>query len=492
MKSKNIFKFFVVGLAIFTMSACSKYIELNPISSYNSGSFYKTEADFGLAVNGIYSQLRSMTNVTLPANLEERSDNLAKDPTDSYDESLVGKFVENASTGSVASIWSGYYNLITRCNSVLGTIDAGTFTTEANRAYYKGEAQFIRGYAYFQLGWIYGGVPLLDHVMTSEAIKAVKRSTQDETFAFAAKDLIAASSNLPVAWAGTNIGKATKYAAEGILARMYMFQKKFSDAKPLLLDIINSGKYTMAATYANCFLDTYDNSPEHVFQIQFTSGGLGQGNSFVMSCVPELIRSALFPIGGQSTAYLVSYDLYNSYESGDLRRDFTIMKGWTNAGGVTDTYSLYYIKFAHGTMPSDKSDYAVNGPILRYTDVKLMYAEVLNEEGYNASGEAFNIINAVRARAGITPLTATTVPTQQAFRDALLKERRVEFACEMLRWFDLVRTGKALTTIQTFLALKENGSGTYKMDAYRILFPIPQVELNVNTNTAVLWQNPGY
>ena len=120
----------------------------------------------------------------------------------------------------------------------------------------------------------------------------------------------------------------------------------------------------MAENYKDCFTDEYDNSAEHVFQVQYISGSLGEGNEFPATCVPEDIRSDLFPTGGNSHAMPVSEDLYESYEEGDLRHDFTIMKGYTSSTGEINTTSLYYIKFAQGTVPSDKADYEVNMPIL--------------------------------------------------------------------------------------------------------------------------------
>ena len=99
-----------------------------------------------------------------------------------------------------------------------------------------------------------------------------------------------------------------------------------------------------------------------------------------------------------------------------------------------------------------KDDWGVYLPILRFTDVKLMYAEVLNEEAYSATGEAFNIINQVRARANLTPLSSTTTPDKAAFRNAIIKERRVEFAFEGLRWMDIIRWGIAMDVMNAKLS----------------------------------------
>jgi len=491
MKKYNILAGILTTLFLTIFSSCNN-LDLSPISNYNAGSFYKTQSDFKLAVNGIYDKLQDLYyyNVyTLP--IEGRSDNVNMNT--GYDAGTMSKFIDDATTGATKAIWQYCYQMIDRSNAVIDQIDAGTFTTEAYKNYYKGEAYFLRGYAYFQLGFIFGGVPLIDKQMTVSEIAQIARSTQDETFTFAAKDLAQAATLLPDVWPATSeLGKATKYAAKGILARMYLFQKKYTEAKPLLADIISSGKYAMATNYGDCFIDKYDNSPEHLFQIQYKSGNVGEGNILPVVEVPEGIVSTMFPQGGGSPFLYVSSDLYDSYETGDLRRDWNIQKGYTGKGNVVDQVTCFYIKFGHGTIPATKDDYEVNMPILRYTDVLLMYAEALNEAAYSSSGDAFTYLNAVRKRAGLAPKTATDLPNQASFRAAIFNERRWEFADEFLRWFDIVRSGNAMTIMNKFLSRSENGSTLYKMKETQTIFAIPQYELDINKDTKIIWQNPGY
>ncbi len=493
MKNTNILTKISLVLISIIIFSCKDFLNKEPISDYTTGGFYETQDDFSSAVTGIYSILQTLNNEFVTSNLEGRSDNIKAIQTghenDGY--ALCSNFTENASTSTLNNIWYYYWKMIDRCNAVIDQIDGGTFTDETRRSNLKGEAYFLRGYAYFQLGWLFGGVPLIDEQKNPIEIKTTARSTQTETLDFAAKDFTKAAELLPETWSASELGKATKYAAQGVLARLYMFQKNYTAAKPLLKSIISSGKYQMATKYGDCFIDTYDNSSEHVFQIQYMSGNLNLGNKFVPFEVPETFRSTMFPTGGSLGMY-VSEDLYSSYEAGDLRRDFTIQKGWTNSAGEFNSVNMFYIKYGHGTLPSVKTDYAVNLPVLRYTDVRLMYAEVLNEEGYVANGEAFSILNEVRVRAGLSALTSVMVTTQDAFRKAMLKERRVEFACEFLRWFDLLRTDNAMTVMNSFLARAEEGSGKYKMLEYRKIFPIPQYELDVNPDTKYMWQNPEY
>ena len=486
----------MVAALLFVLGSCSKsYLNLVPISNYSSAGFYKTQADFELANAGIYSKLQGLYNYYIPFMLESRSDNTASMVSNlaTYDWGNYASFTDNALTPTTQIAWQGYYTVINAANAVLDQIDKGSFTDTVRQRYLKGEARFLRGFAYFQLGWMYGGVPLIDHVKTAAEVLVIARSSQAATLAFAVTDLQQAASMLPSAWPqAADLGRATQYAAMGILARLYLFQKDFVSAQPLLKSIIASGKYTPAARYANCFLNQYNNSSEQVFQIQFVSGNVGQGTSLPTWSVPQSIKSPMFPQGGNSIFLTLTHDLYNSYEPGDVRRDFTIQHGYTNTANQVDTTTCFYIKYAHGAVPASYTDWGVNLPILRYTDVQLMYAETLNEAAYDPSGEAFTILNAVRARAGIRALTSSDLPDQASFRTALFHERRVEFAGEYLRWFDLVRSGTAMQVINTLLATSQEGNGLYQMKATNILFPIPALELKTNPDTRYMFQNPGY
>jgi hypothetical protein len=336
-------------------------------------------------------------------------------------------------------------------------------------------------------------VPLIDHVISVDETLQKARSTQDETFDFAISDLQEGMNLLPEEWTGSDLGRVNKYGAEGILARLYMFRSNFSAAKPLLKDIIDSGKYAMEEEYVNCFTDSHDNGPERVWEAQFTGGQLGEGQTFTSNCLPEGYSGDIMPFSGFSSAMYVSLDMADAYEEGDLRKDVSIVTN-VMVKGVMETKYHYIRKFSHyeAYTPKSQSDWAINLPILRYTDVLMMYAECLNEEGYVADGEAFSIINAVRARAGLDPLTSSTVSDQDAFRNALIHERRVEFAFEGLRWFDLVRWGIAKETMNAHFATEDEGSGRYSMEDYQTIFAIPANEMSRYNNEEVMWQNPGY
>jgi hypothetical protein len=224
------------------------------------------------------------------------------------------------------------------------------------------------------------------------------------------------------------------------------------------------------------------NNKEAIFDVQYRSGGIGQGNPWPNSFAPQNSGSAVIPFGGSGNN-VPTDDLVNDYEAGDQRKGATIATSYVNASGVTipgNFVKKYY------DVPTVANDNGNNIPIIRYADVILMYAECLNEAGYVAGGDAFTYLNEVRDRAGLDDLTAAEVPDQTAFRLAMEHERRVEFAFENLRWYDLVRTDRAIPVI--------NGKSTQinlvnPVTPQNQVFPIPQSQIDINKTK--ITQNEG-
>ena len=489
--------FLLFGAILF--AGCNDFLTVLPDSSYSVAGGYQSQSDFEQAIAGVYAAHQSMyqsnVNGTLYTYLmrSDEADVMTPQAAPGYIGGIE-RFIDDANNSTHAGNYSNYYRIINRCNVIIDLIDAVKFTDENTKKYIKGEALAFRAYSYWMLGSQFGGVPLIKKVTSVDETKTIKRSTQQETFTYAASDFTSALALLPtVRWTGKNVGRLTKYAAEGMQARMYMFQKDFAKATPLLLDIINSGLYSMEADYKNCFTESHENGVERMFEVQFMGGQLGEGQQFTTGLLPDAQTSSIQPFGGFSSVPTVYNDMVSAYESGDLRKDISIITGIKWAGSVDNkTYFVRKFHWADVSVPKVNNDWGVNLPILRFTDVKMMYAEALNEAGYSATGEAMNILNAVRSRAGLSIQTAASVPDQASFRNAIIKERRVEFAFEGLRWPDLIRWGIASNVMNKKLSNPAQDGGTFKMKDTQILFPIPFDELNRYQDTNVLWQNPGY
>ena len=484
-------------LLTFTLSilsfSCDDFLTTIPESSYSVAGAYKSQSDFEFAIAGVYASQQGLfnSNSCWFRLIIARSDDTRNGAqyTDGVDQ-----FTDAANVATLTSGWQILWTMISRCNIILDKIDATGFTDENTKKYIKGEAYALRAWAYYTLAWQFGAMPLIDKEKNVVETKRIARSTLEETYVFIEADYKKAIELLPPTWTGKNLGRITKYAAEGGLARFYMFQSKFSEAKPYLSDIISSGLYEMEPSYRNCFTDSRDNGKERVWEIQFTGGLKGEGQYLSTGMLPEGYKDAvLMPFSGFSTAMYVSLNMANAYETGDLRKEVSTVAN-LKVNGVVETKYRYILKFCHYDtyVPQSQQDWANNLPILRYTDVKMMYAECLNENSYVANGEAFQIINDVRKRAGLTPLTSSNVPDKVSFRQALIKERRVEFAFEGLRWNDLVRWGIAKEVMNNHFMSVDEGAGLYKMEDYRKIFAIPFDELSRYDDESIMWQNPGY
>jgi hypothetical protein len=474
-------------------TGCSDYLQLVPDSEFSLDGAYKTQTDFEQAIAGVYAQQQQLyrSNTCWFYGMIGRADETRVGAQYLYG---LDNCTDDANNSWTYGQWNIYWKIIGRCNIILDKIEKGTFTDASVKSYITGEAYLLRAYSYWSLAFQFGGMPIIDKTLTVDEVRKISRSSADETFKFAESDYKNAINLLPESWSGTNAGRGTKYAAMGMLARMYMFQSNFAAAQPLLATVIASKKYSMETNYLNCYLDSKDNGPERVWEVQFTGGQLGEGNFLITGLLPEGFKDTKYmPFSGYTSALYVADSLYRAYEPGDKRRDISILKGWVNAG-VKDTISKFVVKFAHydAYVPKDQQDWANNLPILRYTDVMMMNAEALNELNYAANGEAFTILNAVRARAGLSAYTSATLPDKVAFRNAIIKERRVEFAFEGLRWMDMLRWGIATSLKNMQFAQKEQGSSRYKMEDFRKLLPIPFDEITRYNDPAVMSQNPGY
>ena len=487
-------KYICLSVVCMLLSTCDDFLTEIPLDAYSVAGKYKTQDDFVQAIAGVYSRNQRLysghagwfSRVALRADDSRTGGDYTYGFTQFTENSVDVTFLNDG--------WKELFKIIAFSNEILAKIDGGTFADVQLKEYVRGEACMFRGYAYWMLGWQFGGMPLFDKPVTTEEVKGIKRSTQEETFDFAVADYKRAIELLPEAWTGNHIGRVTKYAAAGMLGRLYMFRGDFANAKTYLAQVIRSEKYRKATNYRDCFSDDHDNDAERVWAVQFMGGQSGEGNEYPSSALPQGANpNPYMPFGGFNTATRVSENMIAAYEPGDLRKDITTATGLT-INNTLDTVSWWCIKYTWDIAytPQVQGDWANDINILRYTDVEMMYAEALNEEGYSPNGDAFRIINEVRARAGLEPLDPAVVNDKDKFREAIKRERRVEFCWEGLRWLDLVRWGDAVNVMNEHLLHPDEGAGRYHVEPYQTLFQIPFDQLSRYNNPDILWQNPGY
>ena len=380
----------------------------------------------------------------------------------------------------IANFWKAAYKVINRTNTVLGRIDGIEINTElANR--YKLECKFIRALMYFNLVRVYGDVPLvLKEISISESYD-ILREPKENVYNQIIADLKEAQ-DLPVSYSTAEDGRATQGAAKALLANVYMTLHKYAEAETILAEIINSGQYSLLENtpgslnidgYKNVFSPVNHNSKEGIFEIQFLKGGYGEGSNYANNFAPENSGTNVVAVGGTGGNNIPEMDIYNAYEEGDLRRDFSMSLGYyDNRKNNEWVESRYVCKFMD--VPYHNNDASNNYPVIRYADVILMYAEALNQNGKTA--EACKYLNMTRRR-GFGYQTTETSPVDLQTTDkaqfALMveQERRVELAFENHRWFDLIRTGRAVEV------MKSKG---FSLNETNLICPIPQKQIDVN------------
>jgi len=517
-------KFIYISLA-FALGACSKkFVTLYPEGQVNEGIFYKSTSDFQQAIVGAYTPLRYSANHAFY--LEEmRADNTffdynAKDRGGAQSEQLA-EFLDGSSNPTIDSIWADDYTGIQRCNIILDKLKTPpSDMTDSIRNSITGQAEALRAHYYFELVRLYGEVPLYLHETTDAQNAFVNRSPVDSVYLQIIADLTDAITKLSPPKTFPQSGIVTKGMAATELGLVYLTQKQYSQATPLFQSVTQMG-YALLPNYADVFKTANKNSTESVFEIQYKSGTDGQASQFIYDFIPVTPQTGV--ILGSGSNYnntaggwnVPTQNLITSFEPGDTRLDASIavVKGHLDAQtdfipdsvtsilnnldttglGMGYTTSLIHRFIKKQFNPPYTTALIYNTgddwPVYRYSDVLLMLAESLNEQGQSAA--ALPYLNQVRQRAGLPP----TVTTDQGMlRDTIAHERRVELAFENHRWFDLVRTGQAIPVMTAYGILQKQALGfllptSYSITPNKLIYAIPFRETQVNP---ALGQNPGY
>jgi len=495
MKIKNILTFLAaVGFTGMVSSCNEDILDITPLTNNTANDFYKTEDQVNQGVLAIYN---SFLPVPVSSNWylsEVRSDNTHEiEGGAQRDYKEVGTFTASSQTAAFQTAWTQLYSVVYRSNVVLSKVEGFEFPRVSQ---FKAEARFFRALAYFDLVRYWGDVPLVEKVLTIAEGKNALRTPADDVYKLIVDDLVYASENLPLTYAAVDKGRATKFAAKAVLGRVYLTMAgyplkqadKLALAKKQLEDVMAVGAtyYPTPALYRDLFTVAGENK-YHVFEIQYISGGKGLGSS--------LPSEMAFQFPSQWSSFTGGFEgevepaLLASYPANDARKPATLDSGYVDTKTGATSGRVQFTKFLEkgDATVTTRNDYARNFPIVRYADVLLMYAEILNEEAGTPPAQAVTLLNQVRANAKVAPIAAPA--TKEAMRLALEKERRLEFAGEGLRWFDLVRTERAIPVMNEFIKSHDIplANGVTKRD---LLFPIPLGEMLINPG---FWkQNEGY
>ena len=490
----------LIGILFYN---CSKILEPEPEGQVALDALLSTEEGLITGVNGIFQPLHSIYGGTMVQMAGRSSD----DTWTWRKETESDIFNIDEAFGLIETTWENHYRGITRANTVLERLPlVESFSSDEMRRYIEGQSKFMRAYYYFNLVRFYGGVPLLVNEIKTPADAELPRSSIQEIYTQIKLDLGDAITLLPTAYSGGSgkeVGRPTKYAALALMATVNLELEEWEGVVSNTTEIIGKGR--LLENYADNFNGSQENGAGSIFEVQY--GGETRAttiNSRGTYSPPDLQGGAAnLPTddtwNGEGGSLSSGNGIVQEYEPGDKRKDVTL------AGYDLDNFlfpdqpkgSLLYINKFFNEVDQPITQSTWNFPIIRYADVLLMRAEALNEIGYTPNGEAFDLLNEVRVNAGLGGHDALSLTTQQEFREALIKERRIELAFESKRYFDLNRWGILRDKIQFQMDIK--GELTFPSNRLiqhpitgksYFLYPIPLVEFSNNANLQE--QNPGY
>jgi hypothetical protein len=486
MKSRS---FFLMSLAcIFIIISCSdKYFDEYPSDAPTENTFFHGPENIKMMLNDAYFTMRSVYQFYYYVADLTSDDSYNSKFNNSSDHITINESNVTSSNGAIGNLWTNSYNVIARCNMVLEQSEKISMDATVKQNY-QNEAKFIRALIYFNLVRIFGDVPLvLKDIKTSEEAFSYGRESLENVYAQIQEDLTAAKSLPSFYVKNEDKGRATSWAAKSLLAKIYLTQKNYTAANAELEDIINNSPHILLDSYADIFAADNPNNDEIIFAIQYARGfDPSMGNPLVTGCFPNETIGQNFGSGILATGtgtFLMTEELDALYTATDTRRSMIY-----RMEGNRRSY-IFTMKY-YDTGMITKVDSGCDWIVLRFADVLLMYAEVQNE--LNNVSIASTYVNAVRIRAGLD-ISIPVATDQAGMRLAIELERRLELFCEGHRWFDLVRTGRAITVMNAHFnsdASNEEIGENCSVEEYELIFPVPNNQVLLNPDK--IKQNPGY
>ena len=488
------YPFLVISLVVLMCSCNEDFLERKPKGQLTYDTFFETQDHAIWATNAVYQNFRSWEMCALQwlGMTDILSDDADKGsyPDDALYLLFMDEFTFNPTNSVINDSWRGHYHTIFRANLAIENIP-GIDMDPVLRDRLVAEVKFLRAYTYFRLVQWFGDVPLITRTLTDAEYYNQPRAPITDVYALIEQDLQDAIALLPEKsdYKSADLGRATKGAARGMLAKVYMVRKNWTAAIEQCEAIITSTEYSLLNKYGDNFLPQGEHAAESIFEI---SAVAVQAAIAGPGATPYNMVQGVRGVPNLGWGFnRPSDDLVSEYEPGDPRRQATIIyvnellpDGTTIVEDNPEILNERYNQKAWVPAHAGLQD---NGPgnirILRYADILLLAAEAYNEIG-NAT-KALEYLNLIRKRArgnSMTLLPDITVTDQAQLREIIYHERRIELAMEQHRWFDLARWGKIS---EEMAPLKPNF-----IPGKHELLPIPQTEIDLTNG--ILVQNNGY
>ncbi|MFC3157315.1 Starch-binding associating with outer membrane [Chryseobacterium arachidis] len=465
-------KILITIFSLSVLASCSSdLLDVNPEAQKVSSQFYTNSSEIEQGIVSVYGALQytGQYQLGMPALGELPSDNTYDEvpANDAFTYGELDFFTIQPNNSLIASTWKDNYIGIQQANIILARIGNIPDMTDALKNTRIGEMRFLRAMMYFNLVRVYGDVPLvLKETTNVNEYFGQPRTPLAEVYAAIETDLKAAIGLLPNTI--TQKGRVTKGAALGILGKVLLTQKKYTESLTYL-NLVEPLGYQLLTDVNKIFDVTNKNNAEIIFDVQFASGlnGNSEGSTAFQMFSPS------GSVSGAKGHNLPTKEVYNLYSTGDTRRSAYI--GLTPNG---IPFSKKLVKTSN-TIADGGSNFVV----LRLADVFLMMAECFTEQNDFVNANLY--LNKIKTRAGIPTVNLSS---KESFLNEIDRERRLELVGEGHRWFDLLRTGKAISVMTAHFS-NNQGYSTAQIKQHHLLMPVPQGQ--INTDPAVK-QNPGY
>lgn len=485
MKKYTTYKWVLATLFVALTAGCESDLDVELRDRQSEIDLLSNPDNAIQLVNGVYNKnlsydMNAFSWIGMTSITSDDADKGSTPGDSGADKDKLDNLDFSTSSTSFIDVWKARYQGIGRANKALFYLEQLQIDASL-KSRLIGEVKFLRALWYFDLVRCFGGVPIVTTEIDINNVEAVNsvvftRKTKQETYAQIELDLVDAIGRLPLKsqYPLADKGRATKGAAQALLAKAYMYEEKWQQCYDMCGEVINSGQYSLLADYAQVWREVGENGTESIFEVQATLENGIQDYTNVQGPrgTPDLGWGFNTP----------SLSLTNSYEAGDLRKAATIMfipstlwdgfEAPTTLNNPRYNYKAYQSPIAE-SWNGNKGVTAKNLRVLKYSDILLIRAEAAFHVGNQ--GEALGRINEIRHRAGLGDALVVTL-------QSIWNERRWEMAMEHDRWFDLIRTGQAAA------AMSANGK-TFIVGTHE-LFPIPQEQ--VTASGGRLAQNPGY
>ena len=450
------YKTIIAGILVSLTFSCSDILDKEPVSSFPGQGFYKTSSDAQAGVYGIYDALQSTTRVNFAYWGEGRADaiatNHAGDPV---------ALNQNNLTQSINSArWNNIYETVSRANYAIKYIPT-VFETESDFSLeLVGQAKALRALSYFYAVRVWGDVPLITEPYESVDQEFFTSKTNKElVLDQIVEDLIFAANHCKENYSGEkNRILFTRGGANALLTQVYMWRNQYNDAIESAEKVLDNSLYSLVTIndWSKIFTSGYSN--ESIFEVGYNET---QTNAL----------RVLYALGADSD-YYPSVSFRDAFEEGDLRKK--LIWDTTNASP-----KKIWKFFGEGFSDESPEPSGNNIVLLRLADIVLLKAEAHNQ--LNDPTEALKLLNLIRKRAAIPELAeAEAITLYGSIEAAIAHERLIELSFEGHRWFDLVRTGKAIEVMNPINGLSDEAN---------LVWPIHEDALNRNPN---LEQNAFY